>query len=74
MSLEALKCAINELPGTYSVITNNKIDINNIEAYNPNFEEIIIRHKDDECVNPHSVNPMYLKLTEAEENQEVDII
>ena len=74
MSLEVLKCVINELPGTYSIITNNKLDLNNIESYNPNFLEIIMRNKNKENVNPHSVNPIYLKLTEAEEKQEVDII
>lgn len=74
IKLETLKCAIKELPGTYSIVTNNKLDIDNIELYNPNFLEIIKRYKEAESVNPHSVNPMYLKLTEAEEKQEVDII
>lgn len=74
MSLEALKCAIDKLPGTYSVITNSDIDIDNIEVYSPNFLKIIMKNKNNECVNPHSVNPIYLKSTEAEEKQEVDTI
>lgn len=74
MSLEALKCAIDKLPGTYSVITNNDIDIENIERYSPNFLKAITANKNKECVNHHSVNPIYLKSTEAEEKQEVDAI
>ncbi len=30
--------------------------------------DIIKKHKEDEGVDPHSLNPRYLKLTEAEEN------
>lgn len=74
MSLEVLKCAIEKLPGTYSVITNNDIDIENIEKYSPNFLKAIMANRNKECVNPHSVNPIYLKSTEAEEKQEVDTI
>lgn len=74
MSLEALKCAIAKLPGTYSVITNNDIDIEEVEKYSPNFFKIIMENKNKECINPHSVNPIYLKSTEAEEKQEADIL
>ena len=74
MSLEVLKCAIEKLPGTYSVITNNDIDIENIEKYSPNFLKAIMANRNKECVNPHYVNPIYLKSTEAEEKQEVDTI
>lgn len=34
---------------------------------NINIEKIVSKHYNDESVNPHSVNPIYLKLTEAEE-------
>lgn len=34
---------------------------------------IISKHLNDIPVNPHSVNPVYLKLTEAEENLKVNV-
>lgn len=74
MSLEALKVAINNLPDTYSIITNNKIDLDMIESYEPNFLKIINKNINKETVNPHSVNPVYLKSTEAEEKQEVEVL
>ena len=35
---------------------------------NVNIEKMVERHRNDKHVNPHRVNPEYLKLTEAEEN------
>lgn len=35
---------------------------------NINIEKMLERHRNDNPVNPHRVNPDYLKLTEAEEN------
>ena len=32
-----------------------------------NVEKIVLKHINDKSVNPHNVNPIYLKLTEAEE-------
>ncbi len=74
VSLVALKCTMENLPGTISVITNDDIDIENKETYTPNFEKIISVGKDKEAINPHAVNPAYLKLTEAEEKQNLDLI
>lgn len=74
MSLTALKCMIENLPGTVSVITNNDLDIEKKEPYIPNFEKIIFMNKDKESINPHAVNPTYFKLTEAEEKQNLDLI
>lgn len=73
-SINALKCVLESLPGDYQVITNDNLDFDNIEKYNPNFKKIIDRYKDKETENPHSVNPVYLKLTEAEEKKSVEII
>ena len=36
---------------------------------NPNVIKIIEKHENDKVVNPHNLNPNYLKLTEAEENK-----
>ena len=35
----------------------------------PNVLKIIQKHKNDVSINPHNINPKYLKLTEAEENK-----
>lgn len=50
-----------------------------VVSYDANFEnkvfpkidvlKIIKKHEQDETLNPHNVNPNYLKLTEAEENK-----
>lgn len=37
---------------------------------NANIEKIILKHQSDLPSNPHEINPIYLKLTEAEENHE----
>ena len=38
------------------------------QKYNPDILKIINRYKDKEAINPHKIEPTYLKLTEAEEN------
>ena len=74
ISFDALKVACCNLVGEYEFIGNNlKFDID-YEEYNPNFLKIINKYKDNECINPHLVNPIYLKLTEAEENKNIEVI
>ena len=54
----------------YEFITNDKFE--NLEKttnYNPNIIKIVQRFKGKEEINPHMVNPEYLKLTEAEERK-----
>ena len=56
----------------YVVITNDEYldeDFDNIEGYNPNLLKIVNYYKDKEPINPHAINPDYLKLTEAEESK-----
>ncbi len=56
----------------YVVITNDEYldeDFDDIEAYNPNLLKIVNYFKDKESINPHAINPDYLKLTEAEESK-----
>ena len=72
LSRQALLCAIDNLPGGYSVITNDEIEMNHKEGYSPNFNKIIDTYKEKQEENPHAVNPNYLKLTEAEEKQKVE--
>ena len=49
---------------SYEPLTNNKKE--------PiiNIEKIVNKHKNDKSMNPHSVNPIYLKKTEAEEKND----
>lgn len=50
------------------VITNNDIDINlTKEKYDPDILKIVKHFETSDGVNPHLVNPIYLKKTEAEE-------
>ena len=71
IKIEDLKHEMASLDN-YVVITNNEDleeDFDNIEAYNPNILKIVEYFKDKESLNPHAVNPEYLKLTEAEESK-----
>lgn len=53
----------------YTIITNDDIDeLNHKEFYNPNISKIVEYFKDKPSINPHAINPNYLKLTEAEES------
>ena len=50
------------------VITNNNIDTNLEKVkYDPDILKIIKYYENNEEINPHLVNPIYLKKTEAEE-------
>ena len=54
--------------GEVKVITNNDIDINlTKEKYNPDILKIVKHYENSDGINPHLVNPIYLKKTEAEE-------
>ena len=52
--------------------TYDKIDATIIP--NPNVIKIIKKHINDKGVNPHSLKPNYLKLTEAEENRKKQLL
>ncbi|MBQ6324390.1 MAG: tRNA (adenosine(37)-N6)-threonylcarbamoyltransferase complex dimerization subunit type 1 TsaB [Bacilli bacterium] len=54
----------------YEIITNDEFDnLENISKYTPNIVKVVNQFKDKEAINPHAVNPNYLKLTEAEESK-----
>ena len=58
-----------EQMSNYKFITNDEIDLDGkVEEYSPNILRITKYFENKESINPHSVNPDYLKLTEAEEN------
>ncbi len=67
VKLEIIKEKLKELDN-YLIITNDKIDIQGEKTiYKPNIKKIVEKYKNKKNINPHSVNPNYLKLTEAEE-------
>lgn len=72
IELNKLKSILLALPGDYSIITNDSIDLSLVEEYEPDFLKIIEKYKDNVSINPHGVNPNYLKLTEAEEKKKED--
>ena len=69
IQLEKLNEYIKEY-NNYEIITNDEFEnIENKATYTPNIVKIVNCFKDKEIINPHAVNPNYLKLTEAEENK-----
>lgn len=68
---DTLHLAIDNLPGSYTVIGSC---LGVTEEYNPDILKIVNVFKNKEGINPHSVNPIYLKLTEAEEKKNVEVI
>ncbi len=57
---------------SYTIITNDDIFNNHNKAeYNPNYLKIVnyIKEQNIKPTNPHIVEPIYLKLTEAEEKK-----
>ena len=55
---------------SYEIITNDEFEgISDTVSYVPNILKIVQTFKGKKEVNPHAVNPEYLKLTEAEESK-----
>ena len=69
ISLEKLKLILIGLKRDYEFISNDKFDDFGTIPYDPDILKIINTFKDRGPTDPHFVNPMYLKLTEAEENK-----
>ena len=54
----------------YIIVTNDEVEITGEKtSYDPDIKLIVDYFKDKENINPHAVNPDYLKLTEAEESK-----
>lgn len=60
---------IKNLNSEYEFISYDDVKIGNVIKPNPDVLKVINKHKSDSGVNPHNLNPNYLKLTEAEENK-----
>lgn len=68
LTIEKLMLFLNGINKEYLFVSNDKFDFEKVE-YNPDILNIVESFKDREDINPHLVNPEYLKLTEAEENK-----
>ena len=69
ITIDNLKIELEKLED-YTIISNNEFDdFSDTENYDPDIMKIINYFKDKESINPHAVNPDYLKLTEAEESK-----
>ena len=70
MKLEDLEKELENIKD-YEFITNDEFEnLPYVVAYTPNLLKVVEYFKDKEPINPHAVNPEYLKLTEAEENKQ----
>ncbi len=56
----------------YEFISNDEFENIKTETYNPDLFRIISFTKNNKDINPHAVNPEYLKLTAAEEKKQND--
>lgn len=72
VSLNLLFAACENLIDDYVIIGSYE-DLTT-EDYDPDILKIVNTFKNKESINPHAVNPIYLKQTEAEENKKVEII
>lgn len=67
---EELSEELNQLVD-YTIISNDEVKISGEkESYQPDILKIVSYFKDKKAINPHAVNPEYLKLTEAEEKNQ----
>ena len=71
IKLEQLEKEIEKLNKECTIITNDDINTKyDKKTYKPNILKIVDRYKNKQSINPHLVNPEYLKLTEAEEKND----
>ncbi len=70
IKLDQLLKELDSLSGTKQIITNDKFDLNMTSIpYKPDILKIVKAFKEKENINPHGIDALYLKLTEAEENK-----
>lgn len=62
----------NKLNKPYILISNDKLSENQQE-YRADILDIVNYSKNKEEINPHAVNPIYLKKTEAEESKGINV-
>ena len=69
LKIDKLKEELNKI-SKYEIISNDEFeDFESIQSYSPDMLKIVKFFEKKESINPHLVNPEYLKLTEAEESK-----
>ena len=66
ISLNELTKSVN---GDYEFVSYDDIPANVLVRPKIDIIKIVNKHKNDKSINPHNLNPNYLKLTEAEESR-----
>lgn len=70
INFEELENKVKRFTESKVIITNNDIkSVLKIQKYEPDILKIVNYYKNKESVNPHGIDALYLKLTEAEENK-----
>ena len=72
LTLEKLNLFLLGLNKEYVYVSNDKFDFETL-PYDPDILRIVLKYQNRDDINPHAVNPVYLKLTEAEENRIKDM-
>ena len=72
LTLEKLNLFLMGLNKDYVFISNDSFNDLETVKYDPDILKIINTYQNRDSINPHQVNPVYLKLTEAEENKMKD--
>ena len=70
VNLEELKLNIESNYQNVEFVSYEPLNTKIIEP-NIDIEKIVNKHQNDKSVNPHNVNPIYLKKTEAEEKNDI---
>lgn len=66
-----LEKSLIKLNDTYVIVTNDEIDFAGEKVpYDPDILKIVLTYQNQTGINPHAVEPNYLKLTEAEESKQ----
>lgn len=60
---------INNLNSDYEFVSYDNVSLDSVVKPSINILKIVNKHIKDNGINPHNLNPNYLKLTEAEENK-----
>lgn len=60
---------LKDINKDYEILSYDNLNIENLIIPNPDIIKIILKHQFDKDINPHNLNPKYLKLTQAEESK-----
>lgn len=59
---------LEQFDNNYELVSYDNLEIDDLTRPDIDIIRVINKHINDKSINPHKLNPRYLKLTEAEEN------